>query len=46
MDNEGCAKGLVGFIKGGGISFHPENTRIGQETSLSLDRFYSLLEHF
>lgn len=44
MDNEGCAEGVTDFIKRGGISFRPDNTRIGQETSLSINRFYSLLE--
>ena len=42
LDNDGCVSGLLRFIQNGGASFRPDKTRIGQETKLSLERFYSL----
>ena len=42
MDNDGCAEGIARFIRGDGVLFRPDGTRLDRENNLSLNRFYSL----
>lgn len=46
MDNEGCAEGIDRFIRNGGLSFHPDMSRIAAENNSALARFDELVQSF
>lgn len=43
MDNEGCAEGIVRFVRAGGLAFRPDYGRVISENQAAVAALYNLL---